>query len=422
MAIFDGIYNPIKWVQRLANGSFFYTIWEGTVGWTKNTSDQKKIKSILENPAALYIFLLLPELFSMGQYKLYKGDEVIENDPILDLLQNPNPLQTGTQFKWDYMFNRKLGTANLYIDSKIVRPENKLYFLSGDCLEWPKRMRDDAMNIVLSDAGLREIKRQPITYKTSTQTLRFPFEKLLQYFDISNGISGYYSSPSRVDALYKIISNSENALQAKNVNTEFARKFIVSGKVGVEQTSQLPMGEKDKESLESSMRNTKRTVFPTKTATNINRFVEQPGIFEALDKAWMNDAFVIGKMLNIPKDVIEMLGNGATYENQEKARAMIVSYCIQPDADDFGDGLLRYFNYGPEYTLTLDFSHLPFVQALEKDRAETFEKMANASMRLVSAGADQQQAADLLGLELNKFNDPVRLLGSDAQQNKLRAV
>lgn len=421
MAIWNGLFNPIKWVERLTNGTFFYTLWEGTASWTKHTSDQQKIKAILENPAALYIFLLLCELFSMGKYKMTLNDEEVEQDPLLQLLRNPNPLQTGTQFKYDYMLMRKLGTANMYIDSKIVSERNKLYFLHADCIEWPRRMTNHSMDLILSDSGYRDLKREVLTYRTLSQTLKFPYEKLVQFFDISNGISGFFSSPSRVDALYKIISNSDNALKSKNINTSFTSKFLVSGTVGVTDTSKLPMGEKDKESVEAAMTG-KRSIYTTKTQTAINRFIENASVLEHLDKAWMNDAFVIGKMLNIPKDVIEMLGDGATYENQEKARAMIISYCIQPDADDFCDGMLRYFNYGPQYKLTIDYSHLPFVQALERDRAEMFEKKANAFMRMVSAGADQQQAADILGLELNKFNAPVRLLGSETEPMKLTKV
>lgn len=421
MAIWNGLFNPIKWVERLKNGSYFYTLWDSQASWVKHTSDTQKIKSILENPAALYIFLLLPELFSMGKYKLYLNDKEVENDPILQLLRNPNPLQTGSQFKWDYMFHRKLGTANLYIDSKIVSERNKLYFLAGDCIEWPNRIKDRGMDLILSDAGYRDLQRETIVYKTQNQTIKFPYEKLMQFFDISNGISGFFSSPSRVDALYKIISNSDNALKAKNINTEFARKFVVSGAINVQNTSQMMMSEQDKQNVEDAMRS-KRSIYATKTKSDINRFVEQPTIFKALDEAFMTDAYILGKMLNIPKDVIEMLGEGSTYENQEKARAMIVSYCLQPDAEDFCEGILKYFKYSEGYRLELDYSHLPFVQALEKDRAEMFEKKANAFMRMVSAGADQQQAADILGLEIDKFNAPVRLLGAETEETKLTKV
>lgn len=422
MGYWSNLMGSILGVERWGD-QYFYKIWEGTLSWNKKSSYQKKVEAVLQNPAALFIFTLLPDLASMGKYKLYRGEKELESDALLDLLRKPNPLQTGTQFKWDYMFHRKLGTANMYVDSKIVRPENKLYFLHGDCIEWPKRITDHSMDLVLSTEAERQLRDAPIRYKTGKQNLQFKFEKIQQYFDISNGVGGYFSSPSRVDAIYKLIANSENVLQAKNINAEFARKFIVSGKVGVEQTSQLPMGEADKQSLEDAMRHKKRTVFPTKTQTAINRFIENPLVFKSLDESWMNDAFAIGKMLNIPKDVIEMLGTGATYENQEKARAMIISYCVQPDMEDFCDGVLQYFKY-EGYRLEVDYSHLPFVQALEMQRAETMERKSRAFVQLISGGADQQQAADLLGLELNKFNQPIRLLGTETTQEPkgLKAV
>jgi hypothetical protein len=140
---------------------------------------------------------------------------------------------------------------------------------------------------------------------------------------------------------------------------------------------------------------------------DIKRFIENAGVLEHLDKAFMNDAFILGKMLNIPKDVIEMLGEGSTYENQEKARAAIISYCIQPDANDFSQGMLDYFKLD-DVILEVDFSHLPFVQAFEKDRSEVKRNLARAFLDMVNGGADQQEAADVLDLAFTKFNEPIK--------------
>jgi len=416
MGYWSNLMGALIGVERMGD-SYFYKIWESTGFSGSPKTHRQRLELVFKNPAAIFIFTLLPDLASLGKYRLYRGDQEVDRDPLLDLLRNPNPMQTAAQFKWDYMFHRKLGTANLYVDSRLVRPQNKMYFLHGDCIEWPKRITDHQMSLILSEQSEREVREAMLKYKTNKQTLSFKYDKLLQFFDISNGISSYYDSPSRVDAIYKIIANSENVLKAKNINAEFARKFLVSGNVDISNTSKLPMGETDKQSVEDAMRHKSRTVFPTKTAVAVNRFVENPAIFQRLDEAWMNDAFAIGKMLNIPKDVIEMLGSGATYENQEKARAMIISYCIQPDMEDFCEGICRYFGYSREdYRLELDYSHLPFVQALERDRAETWESKAMAFMRLVSAGADQMQAAEVLGIEIDTFNAPVRLLGSEPGQ------
>lgn len=398
-------WNKIVSAFKQLNGTWFFTLWSNNPGWSKKTTHNQKLRAVLENPAALYIFLLLPELFSMGRFKLTKNEKDVEEHPLLNLLSSPNPMQTGEQFLWDYMFMRKLGTANLYVDSQTVSPENKMYFLNGDCIEWPKWFEDHSKKIILSKSLVKQIKEKELVYKTGNDRMTFKYKKLLQFFDISNGLEGWFSSPSRVDALYKIIDNSEKALASKNINADFSSKFVVSGKVDIQNTSQLPMQSEDKESLREAMRS-KENIFPTKTAVSINRFIDQPKVLEALDEAFMKDAFLIGKMLNIPKDVIEMLGS-ATYENQEKARAVIISYCIQPDANDFCSGLLKYFGLD-EYKLELNYDHLPFVQVFEKDRAETLKLKSEAFMKLVDSGADPNQVAELLDFQnvLTEFGEP----------------
>lgn len=382
---------------------YFYTLLSNAVNWGKKSTEKEKITAVLENPAALFIFLLLPELFSLGVWKLTKNDKLIETHPLIDLLRKPNPMQSGDQFLWDYMFKRKLGTANLYIDSKVVSPKNKLYFLDSDVLKFPVWFEKNSKRLILSDETIKEMNKKELTYDDKNQSFKFPYEKLVQFFDISNGINGWFNSPSRVDAIYKIIDNSEKALQSKNINVEFSSKFLVSGKVSVEDTSKMPMGQEDKGSIRQSMRS-KENVFPIKTQVDINRFIESGQIISELDKSFMNDAFIIGKMLNIPKDVIEMLGD-STYENQEKARASVISYCINPDANDLAQRILDYFDMN-EYQLELDYSYLPFVQVFESEKAKSNRDKAFAFDKLVRSGADPMEAAILLGMEsLTKFGD-----------------
>jgi len=382
---------------------YFYTLLSNAVNWGKKSTEKEKITAVLENPAALFIFLLLPELFSLGVWKLTKDDKLIEKHPLLDLLRKPNPMQSGDQFLWDYMFKRKLGTANLYIDSKVVSLKNKLYFLDSDVLKFPVWFENNSKRLILSDETIKEMNKKELTYDDKNQSFKFPYEKLVQFFDISNGINGWFNSPSRVDAIYKIIDNSEKALQSKNINVEFSSKFLVSGKVSVEDTSKMPMGQEDKGSIRQSMRS-KENVFPIKTQVDINRFIESGQIISELDKSFMNDAFIIGKMLNIPKDVIEMLGD-STYENQEKARASVISYCINPDANDLAQKILDYFDMN-EYQLELDYSYLPFVQVFESEKAKANRDKAFAFDKLVRSGADPMEAAILLGMEsLTKFGD-----------------
>ena len=367
-----------------------------------------KLDLVLKNPAALHIFTLIPDLFSMGEYVLERDGEIVEEDnTLLNLLKNPNPMQTESQLKWDYMFWRMLGTANLFSLSRQAEM-SKLYFLKPHYIDWSDSMKDNAESIFQSDAMAEAMDDEIFEYDTGKKVYKFNYGQLLQFFDTSNtiGPGGWFDGPSKLDALYKIVLNSDAALKSKGVTADFAGKFLVGSQNDIEDVSTLPMNDADKRSVRRAM-SSRESVFPTKTAPNIERFIDDSAVLQNLDDSFLTDAFLIGKMLkNIPKDALELLGD-STYENQEKARASLISYCIQPDADDFTQKISEYFGLTDQgLTIRLDYSHLPFVQVFEGERASVANSKANAFGSLTELGMDYDKAAEFLGFKPDDFTQP----------------
>lgn len=433
MAIQFNIPNPIKAIWQSVTGTgFYHEIW-GSSNYVKTGN---KLKTVLENPAALFIFLLLPDLASLGKYKLYPKGQAnrekaeIKDHELLDVLRNPNPLQSEDQFVWDYMFWRMLGCANMTSDSRILKGPGKsrLYWLNPENIEWPAWFTRNQNTLFLSDASVEELMSQKIKYRTfGKSAMDIKYGNIKQFYDISNGVKGWFDVPSRVDALYKIVKNSDNALDAKNINSHLAQKFIVAGKHDVRNVSTLPMGSTEKDDIETKVMS-KKSVHGMKSMVEIKRFLEDLGALEKIDRAFMNDGFVIGKIFNVPRDVIERFDEGSTYENQEKARASVISYSISPAMEDFCRGILDFFNLTEKYDLVMDYSHLPFVQTFELDRADTMDKYATAFRKLVEAGADQGEAAEVCGFNFKKeFREPKPMPGSQqsnpaTDSNKLKKI
>lgn len=412
-------WNKIKAILQ-DDGTWFYQLWSSGTNFSKSN----RLKLVLDNPAALFLFLLLSDLYSMGEYKLYKKgkeDDPIEDHPILNFLKNPNPMQTEEQFAWDYMFWRKLGCANLYIDSKALKGDGNIgYWLSPDKIKWPKWFDDNKETLFVSKAKQNELMDKEIEYKTQSQTFPFKYKNLKQFHDISNGLTGWFSSPSRVDALHKIIKNSDNSLNSKNINSDFASKFLVAGKHDAKNINTLPMSEGEKDDVERTMLSGRKNVHAMKSMVDIKRFIERADVLKHLDEAWLDDAMKIGQLLKIPQDVIGNLSKGSTYENQEMARASIVSYALEPDAQDFCKGILDFFGIR-DHVLKYSFDHLPFVQAFEKSRSEVKMNLAKAFKDMVDGGADQQQSADFLGIDVDAFG-PRNEGASNSSESKLSKV
>lgn len=370
--------------------------------------DKQKLAMVLSNPAVLKAFSLNCDLFSMGKVYLYDNeDNIIEQDPILDLVSNPNPFQTGNQMLWDYMFWSMIGTAYMYVDSKLItKPNNRLYFLEPFKMEWPQEFQSDADKLIFSDDTIRQRAKKTLTYRYADgSSFSFPLERLITMTDLTNGVGNWYKGPSRLEALYKVISNSEHALDAKNINVRYSGKFMVAGTSDPRDTTRLPLSETEKNDIETKM-NGDKSVHAMKSLIEVKRFVENMQVLD-LNKAFMDDYYTICLMYGIPKDIAEAFALGSTYENQEKATMRHVSYSLQPKADELMSSLTRYFGYDKQNKkLVMDWSHLPFMQVFEESRSKVEQTKIASFKELISMGVSVENANQYLDteFELNETN------------------
>lgn len=395
--------------------------------WTIDTAtrfnsyalDRQKLAAVLNNPALLKVISLQCDMFSQGKVYVYdKNDKELPEDPFLQRIKRPNPLQTETQFLWDFMFWNMLGTANCYVDSAIVdNPKNKFYFLDPSKIQWPTELQRAADKLIFSDAEVKARNKMPIGYKYDDGSgFSFPLDRLLIISDLTNGIGNFYKSPSRIDALYKIISNSECALDSKNINVRYTGKFLVGSSGALNSTG---LKDDEKQDIKDKM-DSDQTVWPVKTMIDIKRFVENMQ-FLALDDAYLKDYFLIGNMYNIPRDVLEAY-NSSTFENQEKARGGHVSYTLQPKGDAFFDAFEDHFGYTEDgRQICIDWSHLPFMQVFEADRVETQATTIDNFEKLITLGVPLKQVNAYLDLDFSiekQKPDEAQGSGNQAQQEE----
>lgn len=379
--------------------SDWYHLLDTSPYFRKYTTDKEKIDIIFSNPALLKVFRLQCDLFSLGEIYVYQNDKELDKDPALVRLNNPNPLQTKSQFLWDYMFWLMLGTAHCYVDSILAENEdNKLYFLDRSKLTFPYTFERDCDKLIFSKKKEKELLDTIITYTyADSTTFKFPLSKLITLTDLTNGVGNWWEGASCIDALYKIIGNSEAALDAKNINTRYSGKFMVAGQADPRNVNEIPMGETEKQDIETKM-NGRKSVHAVKSMIDIKRFVENLDHLK-LDNSYLSDYFLIGSMYGIPRDVLEAY-NSSTYENQEKARASHVSYTLQPKGNDLMNAIAKKWGYdklGKE--IVIDWAHLPFMQVFEKDRASTEAIKIKSFTDLLNQGVSLEEANEYLDLK-----------------------
>jgi len=360
--------------------------------------DVKKLQVVLSNPALLKVISLQCDLFSLGQIYVYQDGKEVENDPFIEMIKRPNPYQRGSQFLWDFMFWNMLGNDYIYIDSKVVSDKNKMYLLEHSKMDFPNDMKKRSDKLILSNSEAE--KDFAITYKyddgTSTPLL---WSRIIHIPDLTNGTGNWYKGNSRIDALTKILSNSEASLDAKNINIRYSEKFMVAGQSDPDNVTELPLSETEKNDIESKM-NGRKNVHAVKSMIDIKRFVSDIGALK-LDESYLADYFLIGSMYGIPKDVLEAFNSG-TYENQEKARGAQVSYCLQPKGNILCESLKDYFGYQKD--IFIDWEHLPFMQVFAKDRAETRRAYSFTLLNLQKAGLSLEDINQFLDTNFSELN------------------
>ena len=402
-------------VEEDNRGNLSY--WEERTGTNYNeyTTTHEKLRMVLCSPAVLKVFALQCDLFSLGRLSVMQNGEELESDPLYNLTENPNPFQTQRQLLWDFMFWNMLGKAVGYsTTNNSINPTTKFYWLDISKIYIPNKLKDKMGKYIAGKDDFNELLDQEIEFVYSDrQRKKIKLSEVKVFTDLTNGLGNWFDGPSRIDALYKVISNSEYGLDAKNINLRFVGKFMVGGdkKANDMYADMMPMGKDEQRSVEEGINNNKE-VTAVRSAIDIKRFVEDLGKLK-LDEAQEHDYFTIGSMYNIPREILDIYirdTNGISDSNKEKVIARHAGYSLQPKADDLSSGLCTFFGYDKDdKQLKITYDHLPFMQVIERDKAETQEIKANTLDTLIKAGANPEDAAAVLGLDLrftsNNNND-----------------
>lgn len=382
------------------------------------TTDRLKISAVFSNPAVLKVFKLQCDMFSLGEVYVYRGGKALENDPFLNLINNPNPFQQKSQLLWDYMFWKMCaGNGYCYVDSDAVAADsNKLYMLDTSKMYFPPIFTEYKDKLIFSKAAENLLKDQLITYNYQDGTsVKIKWGRISHIPDLSNGTGNWFKGNSTIDALFEIIANSKASPKSKNITVRYSGKYMVAGQADPNNVSQEMMGQDEKLSIEQKM-NGYKTVHAVKSMVDIKRFVESGAIIGELDAAYWDDYFKIGSLFSIPRDVLEASLKGSTYENQEIARGAHVDYCLQPAGNQFMASLAKRFGYNTK-SIVMSWDHLPFTKALAKQKAETDKICSEALINYMKAGVTLAEINSTLDTNFSELNYETANRATNSNQN-----
>lgn len=361
-----GNYLPSSVFKR--EDSFFYRIFNGYR--SKRHANYDKLQLIASSPAVMFVFKLIAEYYAMGKYNSYVNNKLSQEDYLYETLEQPNQWQTWIDFDQNYIFGILTGTAYLYEQNNIM------YFLQEKFISLTDKQRESFQVLSFSKYGAeskKNIQKGVFKYKSGKEAQQLDLSKLWIIQDTSGVNGDWFSGMSRLDALYEVVTNSNLAVSAENVNLEFSQKFLVSGQHDSNDITSQMMGEEEKDSLEKKARG-KKNMFATGSKVDVHHFVDNIADLK-LDDSFFAKVYIIGKMYGVPKDIIEMsLKGGATFENQEKAMGRMIDYCLKPLGMKLTDTLENIFDLED---LRKEFTHLSFNKIFEQERANVQKTQIN---------------------------------------------
>jgi hypothetical protein len=362
----NNVQEPVS-VEKDRQGNWFYWMFGGRGINHKKLTAQEKLNTILSNPACLKVFALNSDLFSMGKINTENQVEYLQT-----LRKRPNYKQTWTQFKFDCM----TGTAYLYKSGgRLLENGNTLQWLNPAKLDFKPSTVQKMADFIFTKSTYKDLTSDRVRYNIGNGNVKYiPLDEITPMHDLSSGMNeNFYEGASRLDALYKVICNSERGLDSKSINLEFTRKWLISGMNDANDVTKLPMSEAEKDNIRDKVKGGE-DVFPVKTPVDIKRFTDNMANLK-LDDAYEADFYRIGSMYNIPRDILEAYNSkGTTYENQEKSIVRHIEYSLKPKGEELTDALEDILDI--EDT-TMTWEHLACYQVFESERQDVITKKLN---------------------------------------------
>lgn len=372
-------------VTNDTSGNWFYTMFSSRGNQHQFLSADQKLRMILRSPACMTIFALQADMFSLGKVNSKNTPEYLKT-----LRKTPNYKSGWTQFYWDYMFWQMIGTAYLWKSGgSLLNDANTIQWLNPAYIMWEPSIVTKMMDFIFTKATYKDIVSQKVRYVNGNgKTKYIPLDEITPIHDLSSNMNdNFYIGISRIDALYKIICNSEEALDAGNINIKFSGKWMVSGKQDPSNVTELPMTEPEKKSIEDKIENGK-SIQANKSMIDIKQFTDKLAA-QKLDDIYAAQLYNIGKMYNIPRDIIESYtsaARGATYENQEKAMVRHIEHSLKPKGEELCDALENILQIDP---IEMSWTHLACYNVFE------VEKQNIISLKLKNAILAQENKLDL---------------------------
>ncbi len=403
-----------KHQEEFEDGTFFYSFDQAATYNFDGGNDIRRLMAFLTIPEVNAIFNLRAR--AHGNFKIMavdlKGD-IIENfqDPLADIIENPNYFQSKEEFFGQTnLFRDIFGNEFIHLTIPIGMNEPIGIFSLPS-----QNVKVTSLSSVHSNETgpfyLRKTLPENIQYKfknTDNKEYLLKYENLLHLSDnnvVFNNDTDFLKGLSKLDALTSPIENIRVAYEARNVlivNRGAIGILSNAAKDGIGSTA--PMNLKEKEKLQKELRKyglSKKQwqIIITNLALKWQQMsidVDKLKLFEETRE----DTLKICDSYGTPYELLSSIRN-TTFDNKKEAKRQWYRETIIPEANARIAGINRKYNtIDRGFRFIPMFDHLPIFDTEKMERARSLYFMVNS---LTKALEDKAIDLDQYKKELKRY-------------------
>ena len=340
-------------------------------------------------------------MFSNGRFIHKKKDgtkegKIIEDSPLVELLENPNPLQSGEEWLMESAINYWVYGNNVMLPVKgSVLSE---YPTVINNLPW-KQIKLTTTGKRWNQTKIDEIiKEYRVCYSDSVDDIYKPSQLL--HFRRSGGKSAIIGE-SMLSACHMEISNVRGAMGYRNVNITKKGALGIWANKSKDNIGATPLREEDRILLEKQQQNETHGQFdgqskvkivngdvafiPTSFAIKENMLFEEidANVKLFIDMVQLNDNIFSKEKSKIQANLLE--GLKMAYQDG-----------IFPFAGRFCSLLKKGLRLPDNEWIELDYSHLPCFQEDQKEKSAISKERAETIKTLVECGYTKEEAIEMI--------------------------
>lgn len=395
---------PYTSIERDRSGDIFYTIFEGKL----NSKKHKTIQAYNKTYALNRVVNLIKDTGKLCNINLYENGKLKSTNYLYQVKPKPNPYQTWTDFIEEFIFWQSLGNVYFWKPKTTFVENQNYYFLDYSkfdnetiekLIKFGKKLSNQNSNEFLKEFGNHVIKYR---YNDNT-TQDIPLKEVVI---IPSGINtdSWFLENNKIEAIQKIISNSEDILDSKNINIHFSKKYVAYQGVNKDDLAQqiTGLGKTEREDIKGKVMSNEPLHVSGSNNLEVKRFIDNLKNL-GFDESFLNDYLLIGMFFNVPLEILSdfLRGKGLSSQGDAKEKAMIqfVDMCLMPILQKLTDVLELKLTDNQE--VKAEFTHLWFMKYAIKQQAEQRKADLEALKIAKELGLEEAKVQEQLNIIYN---------------------